>query len=721
MKQLLKNMNDGKSVIADVPVPAIKPLNALVRTGASLVSVGTERMVVDFAEKSLIGKAQSRPDLVRQVIDKAKREGVLSTVEAAFGKLEQPMALGYSSAGTIVEMGEGLKGFKIGDKVACAGGGHAVHAEYGLIPQNLLVKIPERVDFESASFATLGAIALQGVRLAGVQVGEKVAVIGMGLLGLLTVQIAKAAGCDVFGVDLDAKRVELARTFGVQAGMRANAEAAGAALSNGRGFDAVLICADTKSNDPIELAGVLAREKGKVIAVGAVGLDIPRKLYYEKELDFQVSRSYGPGRYDVDYEENAVDYPYGYVRWTENRNMEAVLDLIAKGQLDVQRLITHRFDINQATEAYELISHGDPSSFLGVVITYAQNDSVPQRKIEMPAYRPLDGAIKAGLSVLGAGNYAMSTFLPAVEKTGMIQRIGVVSGGGLSARNAAQRFGFQFASSDEEDAFQNEDTGILAVLTRHDQHARQVLKGLELGKAVFCEKPLTINRDKLVQIKTRLEEHSGDYLTIGYNRRFAPLTQNMKEFFANRSEPMYVHYRVNAGYIPLNHWVHDPAQGGGRWVGEGCHFVDYVINLVGQVPASVYAASMPNKGKYAQDNLTVTLSFEDGSIGVVTYLANGDKSLPKEYCEVFCDGSVARLHDYRSLELTQGGKTRTIKSALRQDKGHQALWEKFVRGYLEKTVPPIPYDQIIGGMKAVFAAIESISSGEKVELDHENV
>ncbi|HMN12548.1 MAG TPA: zinc-binding alcohol dehydrogenase [Bellilinea sp.] len=415
MKQLLKNMNDGKSVIADVPVPAIKPLNALVRTGASLVSVGTERMVVDFAEKSLIGKAQSRPDLVRQVIDKAKREGVLSTVEAAFGKLEQPMALGHSSAGTIVEMGEGLKGFKIGDKVACAGGGHAVHAEYGLIPQNLLVKIPERVDFESASFATLGAIALQGVRLAGVQVGEKVAVIGLGLLGLLTVQIAKAAGCDVFGVDLDAKRVELARTFGVQAGMRANAEAAGAALSNGRGFDAVLICADTKSNDPIELAGVLAREKGKVIAVGAVGLDIPRKLYYEKELDFQVSRSYGPGRYDVDYEENAVDYPYGYVRWTENRNMEAVLDLIAKGQLDVQRLITHRFDINQATEAYELISHGDPSSFLGVVITYAQNDSVPQRKIEMPAYRPLDGAIKAGLSVLGAGNYAMSTFLPAVE------------------------------------------------------------------------------------------------------------------------------------------------------------------------------------------------------------------------------------------------------------------------------------------------------------------
>lgn len=715
MKQLLKKMDDGKTVIADVPVPSVKAKSALVRTAASLVSVGTERMVVDFAEKSLIGKAQSRPDLVKQVMDKAKREGILSTVEAAFGRLSQPMALGYSSAGTIVEAGVGLEGFSIGDRVACAGGGHAVHAEYALVPQNLLVKLPERVDFESASFDTIGAIALQGFRLAALHVGERVAVIGLGLLGLLTVQIANAAGCNVFGIDLDRNRVELAKTFGVQAVERSNATDTGMAFSQGRGFDAVLICADTKSDDPIELAGQLARHKGKVVAVGAVGLNIPRKIYYEKELEVVVSRSYGPGRYDTRYEEEGIDYPYNYVRWTENRNMEAVLELIANGKIDVQPLITHRFDIEKADKAYELISHGDPSSFLGVVINYPQTDALPAKKILMPAYKPAQSGVK-GLSVLGAGNYATATLLPAIEKAGLVPRIGIVSGSGLTARNAAQRFGFKFASSDENDAFTNDETGILAILTRHDLHAGQVLRGLEAGKAVFCEKPLAITRRDLDIISDRLQQNPMDYLTVGFNRRYAPLTLKIKEFLADRTEPLFAHYRVNAGYIPLNHWTHDPQQGGGRWIGEGCHFVDYLINLVGKLPVGVYAVNLPDNGKYKQDNLSVTMDFEDGSVGIVTYLANGDKSVAKESLELFCGGRVVQLNDYRTVELTSGGKTQKLTSPLRQDKGHQAFWTIFVEHYLKGLPPPIPYDQIVTGMNAVFAAIDSVSCGEKVRL-----
>jgi threonine dehydrogenase-like Zn-dependent dehydrogenase len=348
MKQLLQNLRDGKTTVAEVPAPTARPGTALVRTGASLVSAGTERMVVEFAEKSLVGKAQSRPDLVRQVLDKARREGLLTTVEAAFNRLDQPMALGYSSAGTIAAVGPGLEGFQVGDRVACAGGGYAVHAEYAIVPGNLMVKLPDAVDFESAAFTTLGAIALHGFRLAQPQLGERVAVIGLGLLGLLTVGIARAAGCQVFGVDLDAGRVALAQRMGAQAVLRAEAEAAGAAYSQGRGFDAVLVCADTKSNDPIELAGVLSRDRGRVVAVGAFGLDLPRKLYFEKEIFFQVSRSYGPGRYDPAYEEGGQDYPIGYVRWTEGRNLEAIVELLAAGALDVRPLITHRFAIEEA-------------------------------------------------------------------------------------------------------------------------------------------------------------------------------------------------------------------------------------------------------------------------------------------------------------------------------------------------------------------------------------
>jgi len=443
MKQLLQNLKTGETTVADVPIPTLKPGTALIHTAASLVSAGTERMVVEFAEKSLVGKARSRPDLVKQVLDKARREGLLTTVDAAFNRLDQPMPLGYSSAGTIIAVGKGLQGFKVADRVACAGGGYAVHAEYAIIPKNLLVHIPDEVDFESAAFATLGAVALHGFRLAHPQLGEHVAVIGLGLLGLLTVGIARAAGCRVFGVDLDPRRVELAIQAGAEAVSRDQAEEAALSWSRGKGADCVLICADTPSDDPVNLAGAIARDRANVVAVGAVGLNFPRAVYFQKELSFVNSRSYGPGRYDPDYEEGGQDYPIGFVRWTEGRNLEAIVDLLASGSLDVRPLITHRFPIENAPKAYELITGKKEEPFLGVVLTYSAEDGRPEtddyasdftfyERSKAKNVKRNETTVRVG--VLGAGNFATAVMLPALKKIGNVELVGILSGSGLSAR-----------------------------------------------------------------------------------------------------------------------------------------------------------------------------------------------------------------------------------------------------------------------------------------------
>lgn len=718
MKQLLKNLRDGQTVIADVPVPSVRPGMVLVKTAASLVSVGTERMVVEFAEKNLVAKAQSRPDLVQQVVDKARREGVLTTIEAAFNRLDQPMALGYSSAGKVAAVGEGVEGFKPGDRVACAGGGYAVHAEYNLVPQNLLALLPDAVDFDSAAFTTLGAIALQGFRLAQPQVSERVAVIGLGLLGLLSVEIARAAGCSVFGVDLDPSRVALANSLGAQAVSRDGAEEAGRGFSQGRGFDAVLICADTPSNDPVQLAGELARDRGAVVAVGAVGLQIPRKIYYEKELQLLISRSYGPGRYDPGYEEQGQDYPYGYVRWTEGRNLQAVVDMLGSRQMEVRPLITHRFPIEAADQAYELISGKVSEPFLGVVIQYPVDSEVQaESRIGFPEKAlaaPVPGEL--GLGVLGAGNYATATFLPAVEKAGGVTKVGIASAAGLTARNAAQRFGFSFASSADQEVLENDRVNVVAVLTRHNLHARQVLAALKNGKSVFCEKPLALTPEELSEVEQAVTGSGTPLLMVGYNRRFAPFSHQIIEFFANRSEPMAAHYRVNAGFLPERHWLHDPAVGGGRIIGEGCHFIDYLIFLTGSLPVKVQSFALPNAGRYHSDNVQIVLTFPDGSIGTVTYLANGDKSLPKERLEVFSGGKVAVLDDYRKLELIQDGRRKTFQARLRQDKGHLAGWQAFIEAVRKGGPPPIPYAQIFGGARATFAAVQSLKSGQAEEV-----
>ncbi len=721
MKQLLQNMRDGKTQVVDVPCPSPRPGMALVRTAASLVSAGTERMVVEFAEKSLLGKARSRPDLVRQVVDKARREGLIPTLEAAFNRLDQPMALGYSSAGTIVAVGQGLEGFRVGDRVACAGGGYAIHAEYAVVPRNLLARLPDNVDFESAAFTTLGAIAMHGFRLARPQLGERVAIIGMGLLGLLSAAIAQAAGCAVFGVDLDPGRVSRACSAGYRAVLRTQAGDAGRAFSGGLGFDVVLICADSRSNDPVELAGRLARDRGQVIAVGAVGLEIPRKLYFEKELHFQVSRSYGPGRYDPAYEERGQDYPAGYVRWTEGRNLEAFVDLLASNRVDVKPLVSHRFPIDQAPQAYELVTGKRQEPFLGILLTYPQQDQeteTPPTVVQItesgPAPRPTAGELCLG--VLGAGNYATAVFLPTVNKVGGVQKIAIASAAGLSARHAAQRYGFGSAGSSDEEIIRSAEINVVAILTRHQHHARQTLAALRAGKAVYCEKPLAVTPEELEEITGALENEDLPLLMVGFNRRFAPLAKKLHEFLNETSEPFVASYRINAGAIPLSHWVHDPAQGGGRIIGEACHFVDFLSFLAGASPVSASAQALPDAGTYHQDNILATLTFPDGSLGQVAYLANGDKSFPKERVEVFSGGRVAVLDDFRRLELIHNGRRQVHQLRLGQDKGHRGAWAAFLEAIRRGGPAPIPYSQLAGVTRATFTILEALAKGNAAQV-----
>jgi predicted dehydrogenase len=703
MKQLLQYLRDGRTRVEDVPIPSTRVGMVRVRTHTSLVSAGTERMVIEFARQSLLGKARRRPDLVRQVLEKARREGILGAAQAAFSRLDQPMALGYSSSGTIDALGPMLSGFKVGQRVACAGSGYAVHAEYAVVPRNLLAPLPASVDFESAAFATLAAIGMHGFRLARPQVGERVAVIGLGLLGLLTIQIASAAGCQTFGIDVDPARVRVAASLHLPAVARPKAAQAGQAFTRNSGFDVVLICADTVSNDPIELAADIARDRARIVAIGAVGQNIPRRQYYEKELSFVNSRSYGPGRYDAAYEELGRDYPIGHVRWTEGRNLESVIDLMAAGRVQVQPLITHRFPIRDADKAYRLISGGRRGSSLGVLLTYPARAASRSTRIRFSSRTSAGSGVRLG--VLGAGKFADATLLPAVRKSGAVQLVGIASTSGLNARHAARKFGFDYASSSDAEILKDRAINTVAILTRHDSHADLVLRALKARKHVFVEKPLAINFDSLSAIARQLQRSKGRLLMVGFNRRFSPLARMLEAFVVDRPEPLHAHYRINAGYLPLDHWAQDPDLGG-RLVGEACHFVDFITFLVGAAPSAASAVVLPDGGKYNQDNASMTFSFPDGSVGVVDYLANGDPSLAKERLEVFCAGKVAILDDFRSLEMREGGNRKLIKAP--QDKGWVNEWQAFSKAVREGGQPPIPYEQLIGVTRAMLSAVQSI-------------
>lgn len=717
MKQLLQNMKNGKAEVVDVPVPLVKPGFILVRNRASVVSAGTERMIVEFAEKNLLMKAKSRPDLVKQVLEKAQREGVIPTLKSALNRLDSPMALGYSSAGDVVAVGDGIENVKIGDRVACAGGGFACHAEYVLIPKNLFAPFSENITYEEAAFATLGAISLHGFRMAAPQLGEKVAIIGLGLLGLMLVDICVAAGCSVFGVDLDSSRIDIAEDKGATAVLRENALSQGMSFTNNVGFDSVFICADANSNDPIELAGQLSRDRGTVVAVGAVGLDIPRKTYYEKEINVNISRSYGPGRYDVNYEEFGEDYPIGYVRWTEGRNLKAVVDLIETKKIDVKSLITHRFLIEDGVKAYETITGKKEERFLGVVINYPdkQEKSLNEKKVILSQKATNTPTSTIKLGILGAGLFANAVFLPVIQKSEDLEKVGICSAKGLNARQLAKKFNFQFATSDEYEIVKNPEINTVVILTRHNDHARQVIDSLQQNKHVYCEKPLALNFEELEQIKaTFLASNSN--LMVGFNRRFAPLIHKSKQVIQQSAEPKRIYYRVNAGYLPLDHWLHNPNLGGGRIIGEGCHFIDLCIFLAGSNPLTVQTVGIPNNGKYNNDNVVIQMTFEDGSIATVDYLANGDKSIEKEYLEIFTAGIVAQLHDFRNLLVSTNGNKNQINHRFNQDKGHQKAWELFVNSIKSGGESPISFDEIYTSSIVTIAANQSLLTNETIHL-----
>ena len=726
MKQVLQQARSGEIAVVEVPAPKLLPGCVLVRMAASLVSAGTERASCEFASKNLLQKAKARPDLVREVIRKVQRDGVFSAVAAVRSRLDQPNALGYSSSGTVVGVGEGVTDLNLGDRVACAGANYAVHAEFACIPRLLAARIhpDSAVSLEEAAFTTLGAVGLHGVRTADVKLGDVVAVIGLGLLGQLTVQILKAAGCRVLGMDIVPERAELAAGLGADDVSISRDGLRDSCLQNssGHGADAVLITAETASSEPVDLAGEVARDRGVVVAVGTVGMDIPRKLYFEKELDFRISRSYGPGRYDSVYEQKGRDYPIGYVRWTETRNMEAFLQLLSEAKLDVKSLVTHRFPIERAQGAYDLITGRVGEPFLGVLITYPEQ-AEESREIQLVGKGTapvLIGEKSVTMGVLGAGNFALSTLLPAIKRIGEVELVGVCAADGSHARYAAENFGFRFCATEAQRILNDPSINTVAIATRHHLHARQVLAAIAAGKHIFCEKPLCLNEIELAEIvRARRSRVPGrdPVLMVGFNRRFAPMAVKMKAFLKPIQEPLALHYRVNAGFVSRDHWVNDPEQGGGRILGEVCHFVDFLTFLAGVLPIEVQARSVANLEPYSSDNVIISMRFANGSLGTISYLANGDRSYSKERVEVFGGGAVAVLEDFRCLELVRHGRKQTFRSRFRQDKGHRGELEAFAAAVRGGGEPPIPFDEIVSTSLATLRAAESRSSKQSAEVD----
>ena len=707
--------------MADVPAPVAQPGRVLVRAAASLVSAGTERAFVELGRKSLLGKAKERPDLVGKVIEKVRSEGLLSTLQSVREKLDESHALGYSAAGVVVEAGEGVTEFRAGDRVACAGTGYAAHAELLSVPKNLCVRLPDEVDFETAAFATLGAIALQGVRLAEPTLGESVVVIGLGLIGQLAAQLLKANGCRVFGVDLDESKVELAKSLGMDDGCVAGAgvKQAVSGWSRGRGADAVLLTAATQSDEPVELAGEISRLRGRVVAVGLVGMNVPRAVYFQRELTLRVSMSYGPGRYDPEYEERGHDYPLPYVRWTEGRNLEAFLDLAAAGALKTAPLVTHRFDIEDAARAYRLISPGGGEPYLAVLINYDTGREL-ERNVENPGskFKVQSSKSVVRVGMVGAGDYARRLLLPHFREEG-VEFVSIATASGVTARDVGGRYGFARFVSGAEEVLKEEGVNLLVVATRHDTHAELARRGLERGLDVFVEKPLALDDDELDAL-LEAARGSGGRLTVGFNRRFSPHAREAKEFFRERRGPLSILYRVNAGRVPRAHWTQDAREGGGRIRGEVCHFVDFMQYLTGAHVTRVYAEPVTSDDREAvdDDSVFVTLKFADGSNGSIAYLAEGDRALPKERVEVFGSGRSFVVEDYRAAAGYAGG--RETRARLRaQDKGQREEVRAVCAALRRGGPAPIPLADLANTTRATFRILDSLRTGEPKEVNSE--
>ncbi len=706
-------MRSGKVSVHDVPAPAVQRGRLLVRTAASLISAGTEKTAVDSGKKSLAAKAKERPDLVKQVIDRVKTEGLVNTYAAVQAKLDSTTNLGYSAAGLVAAVGEGVTGFSVGERVACAGAGYASHAEMISVPRNLCVRLPDSISFDEGAFGTLGAIALQGVRLSQPTLGESFVVIGLGLLGQITVQLLKANGCRVFGVDIDEAKLELAKQLGAEdCSLTADARAKVKEWSRGRGADAVLITAATASNEPVELAGDISRSKGRVVAVGAVGMEIPRGPYFSKELSFQISMSYGPGRYDPEYEERGHDYPFSYVRWTEGRNLEAFFDLVANKSVDVESLISHRFAIDDGENAYKLISGATKEPYLGIVLQY---DTERQIETKAELARPSEKAASVRVGMIGAGDYARGMLLPKFKDNGVEFR-SIATAAGLTAKNVGKQFGFASAVSSAEDVLADDSTNLIIIATRHDTHASLAKGALERSKHVFVEKPLAMNDDELDEVIAAANSSSGR-LMVGFNRRFSPHATAAKKFFDGRNFPLSILYRINGGRIPKEHWIQDPDQGGGRIVGEVCHFVDLMHFLTGSRAVRVFAEAIASRDADVTDvdSVFITLRFADGSNGTIAYLAEGDRAVPKERIEIFGGRKTFMIDDFRSATAyVDGEETRTNLKV--QDKGQTEEVRLVCATVLNGGDPPIALDDLEATTRVTFRILDSLRDGQAISL-----
>jgi predicted dehydrogenase len=693
MKQVLQNLKDGSTLVAEVPCPRVGSGQLLIRTTRSLVSAGTERMLVDFGKAGFIDKARQQPDKVRMVLDKVRTDGLKPTFEAVRNKLDQPLPMGYCNMGEVVEVGPGVTGFAVGDRVASNG----KHAEMVAVPVNLCAKVPDVVSDEAAAFTVLGAIALQGIRLVQPTLGETVVVTGLGLIGLVTVQLLKAQGCRVLGLDFDAEKLALAQRLGaevVDLSAGADPVTAAMAFSRGRGVDAVIVTASTKSNEPMHQAAQMSRKRGRIVLVGVVGLELSRADFFEKELTFQVSCSYGPGRYDADYEDKGQDYPLGFVRWTEQRNFEAVLDMLAEGRLDVAPLVSHRFSIDEASKAYEVVGGSEAS--LGIVLSYPSRSGsdamgTQVRTVDLVQTNGTAQSRQAGsrVSVIGAGNYAGAVLVPAFKAAGASLRR-IASSGGVTSVHLGRKFGFEQATTDTAALLSDVGVDAIVVTTRHDSHASYVLKALAEGKHVFVEKPLALCHEDLDQIAAAAQA-AQRMVMVGFNRRFAPQVQKIQALLSGATGPKSFLMTVNAGAIPKSHWTQDVEVGGGRLVGEGCHFIDLLRFLAGTPIVAHHVQAMDASTK---DSFSINLRFACGSLGTVVYLANGSKSFPKERLEVFASGRVLQLDNFRRLTGYgwPGFKSMNLWS---QDKGQAACAKAFCDALRTGGPSPIPIGELL--------------------------
>jgi len=709
MKQLIQSYKTGELGVYEVPAPICGENGVLVRTKTSLVSAGTEKMIVDLAKKSLIGKAKARPDLVKQVVNKMKQEGVMNTLEKVFTKLDTPIPLGYSCVGEVVQVGAKVTGVTVGDRVACGGAGYANHSEINYVPRNLFVKVPKGVSDADASFVTVGSIALQGIRQTSPTLGERVVVMGLGLLGQISVQLLKANGCKVLGTDLDPKKLELAKKLGADEVCSPSEVVEKAKIfTNGNGSDAVIIAASTSSNQPIMDAGEISRMKGRVVVVGLVGMDVPRNEYYKKELELKLSMAYGPGRYDPKYEEQGIDYPFAHVRWTEQRNFEAFLDLVEDGRVTPSKMVTHEYEFDSALTAYDLLEGKIKEDYLGILLKYKEGVELKSELVQISDASVKSQALNVGL--IGAGNFTKSVIIPNLKKVGNTSFVGLCTATGVSAHSTGNKHEFKYITTDYQELLNNDEINTVFITTRHDDHGKKVLHSLNAGKHVFVEKPLAIYENELEEIKSfYANAEIKPVLQVGYNRRFAPLVQEMKNII--KGLPISINYRVNAGIIPRDVWIQDADVGGGRVIGEVCHFIDTCTFLTGSLPESVYASCVtkPDQSIPDEDNVSVTVKYENGSTAVINYYAFGNSQLPKEAVEVFAPDTAMRMDNFRELEIFRGSKSKKLKSA-NQDKGFKGEF-KALKTAIETGELAISFDEMYSTSKVTFAILNSLKTG----------